>query len=85
MHKVYYKDCTDMSEVEDGKVNLIVTSPPYGNLKNYCDKGIGEGDYTYEKYIEDLNSVWEECIRVLAPDGKICINIMPISIIPQIS
>ena len=33
---------------------------------------------SYEEYIENLNSVWEECIRILHPDGKICINIMPI-------
>ena len=32
---------------------------------------------TYKEYIENLNSVWKECIRVLTPDGKICINIMP--------
>ena len=33
---------------------------------------------TYKEYTDSLNKVWKECIRVLAPDGKLCINIMPL-------
>ena len=40
-------------------------------------RGLGDV-YTRQEYINDLNEVWNECIRVLAPDGKLCINIMPI-------
>lgn len=77
---VYIKDSSSMAEIEDNSVNLIVTSPPYWTLKNYDNHNdqIGFGSTTYEEYITSLNKVWSECIRVLSPDGKLCINIMPI-------
>lgn len=69
-----------MIEMEDNSVNLIITSPPYHDLKNYNhDSQIGLNSGSYENYIKELNSVWKECVRVLAPDGKICINTMPFS------
>lgn len=68
-----------MSELADESVNLVVTSPPYWNLKDYGNESqIGLNSISYDNYISDLNQVWSECIRVLKPDGKICINIMPI-------
>jgi DNA modification methylase len=67
-----------MSEVDNESVNLIVTSPPYGYLKDYAsDDQIGLGQ-SYDEYIDNLNLVWKECVRVLTPDGKICINVMPL-------
>lgn len=70
-----------MSEITDESVNLIITSPPYWNLKDYkSDNQIGFGSLTFTEYIDKLNNVWKECVRVLAPDGKLCINIMPILI-----
>lgn len=68
----------NMSAIPDNSVNLIVTSPPYWTLKDYeTEEQIGKGSSSYDEYIDNLNKVWKECIRVLAPDGKICINIMP--------
>ena len=80
--EIYCKDSRDMSELEDNSVHLIITSPPYFDLKDYNDKNnhtdqLGSPN-NYEEYIDKLNQVWKECIRVLTPDGKICINIMPI-------
>lgn len=76
--KIYNADSRDMSELKDSSVNLIVTSPPYGALKDYQnDDQIGRGS-GYREYIRELEKVWNECIRVLAPDGKLCINIMPL-------
>lgn len=75
---VYNGDSSKMSQIEDNSVNLIITSPPYWELKDYDVEGqIGKGSSSYDQYIKDLNKVWKECVRVLAPDGKICINIMP--------
>ncbi|MCM1032654.1 MAG: site-specific DNA-methyltransferase [Odoribacter sp.] len=75
---IFNHNSNDMSEVPDGSVNLIITSPPYWTLKDYDVEGqIGAGSNSYDFYIEELNKVWKECVRVLAPDGKICINIMP--------
>lgn len=75
---IYNHDSSDMSMIPEGSVNLIITSPPYWTLKDYDIEGqIGKGSSSYDYYINELNKVWRECVRVLAPDGKICINIMP--------
>lgn len=75
---IYNHDSSDMSMIPDESVNLVITSPPYWTLKDYDIEGqIGKGSSSYEYYINELNRVWKECVRVLAPDGKICINIMP--------
>lgn len=76
--KIYIGDSRNMKEIPDESVQLIITSPPYGALKNYeSDDQIGLNQ-SYEDYINNLNEVWKECIRVLGPDGKLCIDIMPL-------
>lgn len=64
-----------MSLLPDASVDLIVTSPPYWQLKDYgnCQQ-IGFHD-TYEEYINNLNLVWMECFRVLKGGCRLCINI----------
>lgn len=74
-HKVIIGDARKMSEVEDSSVHLIITSPPYWQLKDYgVDNQIGFND-TYEDYINNLNLVWYECYRVLHNGCRLCINI----------
>ncbi len=83
--KVYFKSSESMSEVPDESVTLLVTSPPYWNVRNYgSDFQIGFNQ-SYEEYIASINSVWEECIRVLQPNGKISINIQPLPISNELS
>jgi DNA modification methylase len=67
--------------VPDNSVRLIVTSPPYWDLVDY---GVPNqiGQTGYEEYIADLLAVWEECERVLCPNGKLCIN-TPIVPVPK--
>ena len=74
-HKVIIADSRDMAEVEKESVHLVVTSPPYWQIKDYGDKQqIGFND-TYEDYIDNLNKVWSECYRVLHPGCRLCVNI----------
>lgn len=74
-HTIINGDSRKMMELEDESVHLIVTSPPYWQLKDYgCDKQIGFND-TYEQYINNLNLVWKECFRVLHKGCRLCINI----------
>jgi len=76
--KVYYKDCKNMSDVEDNSVHLVITSPPYYNYKDYknsTDEQVGGISHTYNRYISDLAKVWKECFNRLVPGGKLCINI----------
>jgi site-specific DNA-methyltransferase (adenine-specific) len=64
-----------MNEIADESVHLIVTSPPYWQLKDYGNGNqIGFND-SYEEYINNLNLVWNECHRVLHSGCRLCINI----------
>jgi site-specific DNA-methyltransferase (adenine-specific) len=64
-----------MAEVADESVHLVVTSPPYWQLKDYGNgQQIGFDD-SYETYINNLNIVWSECHRVLAKGCRLCVNI----------
>ena len=75
---VFNHDSSDMNAVPNESVHLIITSPPYWTLKDYdVDGQIGKDSSSYDYYLSELNKVWKECVRVLVPDGKICINIMP--------
>jgi site-specific DNA-methyltransferase (adenine-specific) len=67
-------DARRLTGTADQSVQLAVTSPPYWELKDYCEGAIGYGS-SYERYINDLNHVWAECARVLAPGGRLCVNI----------
>jgi DNA modification methylase len=74
-HKVIIGDSRKMKEIEDKSIHLVITSPPYWQLKDYGKKGqIGFND-AYEDYINNLNLVWNECRRVLHDGCRLCINI----------
>ncbi len=77
--KIIIGDSKSMVELQDEIVHLVVTSPPYWKLKDYGNGiEIGQGSSSYDDYMSSLCQVFKECIRVLTPDGKLCINIMPI-------
>ena len=74
-HKIVNGDCRNMENISDNSVNIIVTSPPYWQLKDYgVEKQIGFDD-NYEAYINNLNIVWKECYRVLDNGCRLCINV----------
>ncbi|HBY57544.1 MAG TPA: DNA methylase N-4 [Candidatus Atribacteria bacterium] len=74
-HKIIIGDSRYMKEVSNESVHLIITSPPYWQLKDYGNgKQIGFDD-NYEDYINNLNLVWNECHRVLHKGCRLCINI----------
>jgi site-specific DNA-methyltransferase (cytosine-N4-specific) len=77
---IFFKSSEMMDELDSESITLIVTSPPYWNIKDYGDLDqIGFGQ-SYSQYIESLNKVWKECLRVLQPNGKIAINFQPLPI-----
>jgi site-specific DNA-methyltransferase (adenine-specific) len=64
-----------MMELGDKSVHLVITSPPYWQLKDYgTNEQIGFND-SYENYINNLNLVWKECYRVLDNGCRLCVNI----------
>ncbi len=74
-HKIIIGDSRRMTEVPDKSVHLIITSPPYWQLKDYGNGGQIGFDHSYEEYINNLNLVWNECHRVLHDGCRLCINI----------
>lgn len=74
-HVLINGDSRNMSRIQDESVELIVTSPPYWQLKDYgSDFQIGFNQ-SYEDYINHLDLVWSECFRILQPGCRLCINI----------
>lgn len=74
-HTLINGDSRNMSLIPDKSVHLIITSPPYWQLKDYGnDAQIGFHD-SYESYINNLNIVWSECNRILHDGCRLCINI----------
>lgn len=65
--------CADFLEVDipDG-VNLIVTSPPYNLGKDY---GVRSDELGYGYYLDFTEAWLSKAHRLLAPDGRLCLNI----------
>lgn len=56
--KIYNMDCLEgMRQMEDESVDLVVTSPPYDNLR------------TYNGYCFDFENIAKELYRVIKPGG----------------
>ena len=65
-----------MSQVDDNSVALVVTSPPYFAGKAYeTDLEAGHIPSTYLEYLTMLRDVFAECLRVLEPGGRMCVNV----------
>ena len=64
-----------MRQVPTNVVQLVVTSPPYWQLKDYGNDGQIGFDSSYEEYINHLNLVWAECYRVLESGCRLCVNV----------
>jgi site-specific DNA-methyltransferase (adenine-specific) len=71
-HKLILGDSRRMDFLPDKSVHLIVTSPPYWNLKRYNENENQLGHLgDYENFLAELNKVWKECFRVLVPGGRL--------------
>ena len=74
-HVLRRGDARDLSVIPSESVHLIVTSPPYFNLKPY-ETAAGGGQLgrldDYEAFLGELDRVWRECERVLVPGGRVC-------------
>ena len=74
-HKIITGDSRQMNLIPDKSVHLVITSPPYWQLKDYgTENQIGFHE-SYESYINNLNLVWKESLRVLHPGCRLSINI----------
>jgi site-specific DNA-methyltransferase (adenine-specific) len=56
-------------DLPDNCIHLVVTSPPYNASKEYDE------DLSLAEYLDLLHGVFAECYRVLAPGGRMVINV----------
>lgn len=75
-HRVFEGDARVMSELgHDVAVHLVVTSPPYWNLKEYPESAghqLGNVD-DYDDFLQELSVVWERTHQLLVPGGRLCV------------
>jgi site-specific DNA-methyltransferase (adenine-specific) len=65
-------DARNLQFIADESIHLVVTSPPYWNLKRYNEHPGQMGHIDdYEAFLAELNKVWAEVLRVLVPGGRL--------------
>jgi DNA modification methylase len=74
--RFHQKSSHDMSELKDGEINLIFTSPPYANsLRRYNETGGLGNEKTIEEYVSNLSEHLDDCWRVLNDRGSFYLNL----------
>ena len=72
-HALHLGDARDQ-RWGDQDIQLVVTSPPYWNLKDYpLRRGQLGGIADYEDFLAQLEDVWNACYDALAPGGRVAI------------
>lgn len=81
-HRVILGDSRAMPEIPDASVHLIVTSPPYANLKRYVEGNPDQLGHIedYEDFLANLELCIRECARVLAPGGRVCLVVGDVNV-----
>ena len=72
VHRLINGDARDLSFLNDDSVHLVVTSPPYWNLKRYNENPDQLGHIQdYEAFLFELEKVWRHVYRILVPGGRL--------------
>jgi modification methylase len=74
-HTLTLGDARWMGEFQPASIHLVLTSPPYWTLKEYRESEGQMGHIEdYEQFLTELDKVWANCFRALAPGGRlICV------------
>ena len=72
LHRLINGDARELSFLEPESLHLVVTSPPYWNLKRYNENPDQLGHVQdYETFLSELEKVWRHIFRVLVPGGRL--------------
>jgi modification methylase len=86
-HRMFFKDSRQMGDVASGSIHLTVTSPPYPMIEMwdalFCSMNpsikaaldSGDGKLAHELMHRELDGVWREVDRAMAPSGIVCVNV----------
>ncbi len=70
--RLIHGDSRNLSFLPNESVHLVVTSPPYWNLKRYNENPDQLGHIEdYETFLKELKKVWKGVFRVLVPGGRL--------------
>lgn len=73
----YQVACDDnrnlLPTLEAGSIDLVVTSPPYFNQRDYSSPGLGN-ETTADEYLNNIIETFKEILRVMKPTGNIVYN-----------
>jgi DNA modification methylase len=80
LDKIYCGDAEEILRTFPASfVDIIVTSPPYNFGQEYEDKSSTVDDaLKWDEYFSKLNRIWTECVRVLKPGGRLCVDVQPL-------
>jgi site-specific DNA-methyltransferase (adenine-specific) len=72
VHRLVKGDARELAFLDDSSVHLVVTSPPYWNLKRYNENPDQLGHIQdYEVFLFELEKVWRHVYRILVPGGRL--------------
>lgn len=73
-HQIFVGDSRDLSKIENNSVHLVITSPPYWNLKRYNENEdqLGHID-DYDIFLDELDKVWTGCFEKLVKGGRMIV------------
>ena len=73
--RFYQKSSDNMSELNDGEVQTIFTSPPYWNKRTYSkEEGLGN-EKTSDEFVVNISKHLRDCKRVLNNKGSFFLNL----------
>ncbi len=74
VHTILVGDSQDLSVIPDESVHLVLTSPPYWNLKQYNShkEQLGHID-DYSLFLDKLDTVWRQCFDKLVVGGRMIV------------
>lgn len=65
-----------LREIDCETIDLVITSPPYFQQRDYGNGAMGIGNETTEEaYLENLLAIFFECVRVTKTTGAIVFNL----------
>lgn len=67
---------TVLQTVESESIDLVITSPPYFQQRDYGNQDVSIGNENTEgEYLKNLLAIFFECVRIIKPTGTIVFNL----------
>lgn len=77
LNQIVNADCrVALSNIPDNSIHLVITSPPYGRLRQYSDLKADLGNLEIDEQFDELVKISKEIYRVLASGRKFILFFM---------